>query len=141
MGDISYKTPKKGESKQQKARKEKRDCLSQFFKEQIELLAQNPYCRETGVQIIPSSFSVCHILPKRNHFSIQCHPDNVIFLHVDVHSRFDRLLDEHRFSELTKMNIWPIVKFKLERLLPELKEVTKLGEALKDFLYEINAQK
>lgn len=96
-------------------------------------------CQETGVKIIPSVNSICHIFPKREtggYPSVAANLLNCMYYHVDIHNKFDRYLNELNFVKLEKEfpNSWPLVILKVRGLLHQVKENGKLKTKFEEYL-------
>ena len=103
-------------------RKKKREGLSDFFGEMIELLRMSGISY-TGRSIYePSVCNVCHILPKRIYKSVAKERMNIIFLTEEEHTRFDHLLDCMEFDKLEEE--FPIV---WRRSLIQIKKMEDMG--------------
>jgi len=126
--------------KSKDTRSQERNDLPEFFQNQIEILSKNPVSQQSGVTIsTPSSLNICHILPKRKGGgfpSVQSHPENVLFLTWEEHTRFDTLLDRRDYNTLEKEfdRAWPIVIGKLGILLDVVTERNKMGISLEEYL-------
>lgn len=128
----NYKAP----STTIKPKKNKMD-LDNFFIQKIEQLLRLGKSEESGKKIPhPTRANICHILDKSRHKSVAYHPDNYVFLTIDEHSRFDRLLFEHEFAKLQQEfpNSWKIILDRLPRFIYICEENTKLKQALLKFL-------
>lgn len=127
-------------TKRKLARKEERGCLKGFFDYHIRMLEKNPYSEESGDRIYePSVMQICHLLPKRKQGgfpSVQCNIDNVVYLTLQEHTRFDKLLDEKRYTELEKEfpKSWKKACFRMEKVLSLCTERNKTYFALTEYL-------
>ena len=129
---VSYKKPKTWKKKSNKA-------LDKFFDEQLILCSENPYSIESGTRLPIAKFNLAHILPKRpggGFPSIATNPKNIMFLTLDEHNKYDKLLDEHRFDKIAELfpNMWPNVKIEIKYLLSVATENNKLYIALSNYL-------
>lgn len=112
--------------------------LDTYFEKKIRQLMMSRISEESGSSIpFPVRGNICHLLDKSRHKSVADHSENYVFLTWDEHSRFDKLLFEHRFKDIQKEfpNSWPIILKRLEVVIPNCTEKTKLVEAL---IQEIN---
>jgi len=97
-------------------------------------------CRvsEEDGQIIynPTRANIAHIIDKGRHKSVQSHLDNFIYLTMQQHTDFDKLLFENNFEALEKNfpNSWGIAIERLKILLPECLEKTKFVIKLQEYL-------
>jgi hypothetical protein len=130
---IDYKIPKIS-VKKQKEKKVQSDIRDVYFTYHTEKCRKS---EESGSFIYePSRCNICHILPKRTYKSIQGHLDNYVYLTLDEHTRFDKLLDEMDFDKLKKE--FPvaslIVYLRFKKLIPFVTETDgKLFNKLKDY--------
>lgn len=96
--------PKKGikqkrESTQEKStiKKEKRNSYFEYH------LSRCTKSDESFKQILePTRANICHIFDKSRHPSLQDNLDNCIYLTLNEHQDFDRLLYSHQFERLEK---------------------------------------
>lgn len=126
----SKETPKKV------YRKKKREGLSDFFGEMIELLGMSGISY-TGRSIYePSVCNVCHILPKRIYKSVAKERMNIIFLTEEEHTLFDRYIDCLEFEELERVfgTVWKIALRQVKNMYDEglIKEKGRLLSAIED---------
>lgn len=92
---------------------------------------------ESGVSIHnPTRANIAHIIDKGRHKSIQSHLDNFIYLTIQEHTDFDKLLFENDFEALEKSfpNAWGIALERLKTVLPECLEKTKFIIKLEEYL-------
>lgn len=74
-----------------------------YYTELIEVSKKAPYSYESGVLISNvTKFNICHLFPKRSFKSVANNTDNFVLLTREEHTRFDHLLDLHRFGDLQK---------------------------------------
>lgn len=107
--------------------------LDTYFEKKINQLMMSRISEESGSPIpFPTRGNICHLLDKSRHKSVADHSDNYVFLTWDEHNRFDKLLFEHRFKDIEKEfpNSWPIILKRLEVVIANCTEKTKLVEAL-----------
>ena len=127
-------------TKRKKEKTEERECLDAFFKYQLLKLEKNPYSEESGTLISePTTANICHILPKRKAGgfpSVKCNLTNCIFLTIQEHNRFDKLLDERDYEKLEKEfpKSWKKACEKLKFLLPLTSEKNKMYLSLTEYL-------
>ena len=130
MGEETMHTRPKRQIRQ--TRRKTSDELEGFYKKQVELLEKAPFCFESGDRIsYPSKLHVAHLLPKRIYKSVATDDRNVVFLTWDLHSLFDKLLDEYRFDDL--VNKFPKTCKKLQGVLSLATEPGKLKLALEEY--------
>ena len=128
-----YKIPKIS-PKKQKEKKAQSNIRDVYFSYHIEKCRKS---EESGAVIYePNRCNICHILPKRTYKSVQGHFDNYVYLTLDEHTRFDKLLDEMEFEQLKKE--FPvaiiIVYLRFKKLVPFVTETEgKLFNKLKAF--------
>lgn len=126
--------------KRKKQKKEEKDCLGAYFDFHLLSLMKNPKSEESGIIIDePTTANICHLLPKRKTGgfpSVQCHTDNVVYLTLSEHNRFDKLLDERDYETLEKEfpNSWKKVCERLKKLLTMCTERNKMYFSLVDYL-------
>ena len=126
--------------KRQKQKKEEKGCLGAYFEFHLLNLMKNPRSEESGIIIDePTSANVCHLLPKRKTGgfpSVQCNVDNVVYLTLSEHNRFDKLLDERDYETLEKEfpNSWGKVCERFKKLLTMCTERNKMYFSLVDYL-------
>jgi hypothetical protein len=86
----------------------------------------------------PTTANCCHLLPKSSHPSVQSNLDNVVYLTLDQHTKFDNLLMTANFNRLEKEfpRSWPIVCSRLRKVIPLCTERTKLYFKLEEYLKE-----
>lgn len=126
--------------KSREKRKEERACLKEFFEYHITQLRGSRVSIEDGERIpVPTSLNIAHIFPKSRYKSVQCLQENAIYLTVDQHSRFDRLLGELDFDQLEKEfpNSWGITCNKVKNILPLLEEQGKLRNKFENYVYKL----
>ena len=129
--------------KAKEKRTAERSELPSFFQDQIEILSKNPISQQSGKAIsAPNSLNICHILPKRKGGgfpSVQSHPDNVLYLTWDEHTRFDALLDRRDYSTLEQEFdvVWPIAIEKVRKLIDIVTERNKVYFSLEEYLDSI----
>lgn len=128
-----YKIPKIS-PKKQKEKKEQSNIRDVYFTYHIEKCRKS---EESGVPIYePNRTNICHILPKRTYKSVQAHFDNYIYLTLDEHTRFDKLLDEMDFDKLKKEfpSAIIILYLRFKKLIPFVTETDgKLFNNLKTY--------
>lgn len=110
--------------------KENKAELDAFFDEHVALIKRyNMRSMESGKPIInPTRCNVCHILPKSVYKSVACDKYNIIYLTLDEHTRFDELLSQHRFLDLSKEfpRVMRLIKDALYMLNLKVREKGKL---------------
>lgn len=132
---IRKKSPKSFQNKVNE-----RGCLQGFYLIQLSRLSRFPRSEESNKIIhAPSVSNICHILPKRKTGgfpSVQCNIDNVVFLTLQEHSRFDQLLDQLEFDKLEEEfpHIWEKVCKRAEKLLSLCTERNNLYLAFTEYL-------
>ena len=115
--------------------------LDEYFVEKLIQLNKTRRSEESGHTIAyPTRGNICHILDKARHPSVGNHSDNYVFLTWDEHGKFDQYIFNHEFDKLKKEfpNIWPIMLKRLETILPNCTEKTKLFTAFSEL---VNKQK
>ena len=127
--------------KRKKQKVEERGCLKPFFEMHISLLQKNPYSSFSGKRINePNVSNIAHILPKRKNggfHSIQCHFDNALYLTLQEHTTFDKLLDERNYEKLEQIfgKFWfDTVVPKIKKLLSIATEQNKMRLSLEEYL-------
>lgn len=124
--------------KQTQRNKDKRKVSSEirnvYFEHHISL------CRvseESGTYIPePWRGNICHLFDKGRHPSLQGNLDNCIYLTLDEHTEFDRLLYSHEFEalELKFSQSWEKTCEKFKALLPLCLEKTKFYFKVEEYL-------
>ena len=121
-------------------RKEERGCLGVYFEYHLEELNRMPSSIESKKPIYsPTVANIAHLLPKRKTGgfpSVQCNIENAIYLTIQEHNHFDKLLDEGNFERLEKdfKNSWDYICLKYKKLLDLCIERNKLYFKLKEYL-------
>lgn len=93
----------------------------------------------TGMYIpYPGVSNICHLYPKRRYKSVAENDDNIVYLTIDEHTRFDYLLDTMDFDQLLKEfgNTWLFIAKKMRDLAPEVEEDGKLKTRLLSWIEE-----
>lgn len=101
--------------------RKKREGLSDFYKEMLEVL-ESSRMSYTGKPIhSPTVCNVCHILPKRIYKSVAQDRDNIIFLTDEEHTKFDRCLDCLEFKKLESDTpiVWRRVLQQIKKMLDD----------------------
>lgn len=90
---------------------------------------------EDGTSIFyPSRGNICHLFYKRTYKSVQGNLNNFVYLTLEQHERFDKLLDCNNFEVLEKeFKCWPLVVSRMKALLPEVTENGKLKLLIEDY--------
>lgn len=117
-------------------KKAKSEVLSVYFNHHISKIVRS---EESGRIIYePNRCNVCHLLPKRNHKSVQAHLENVVYLTLDEHTKFDSLFFTCDFEKLEQSfpNAWPIVIRRLEIVMKACTERTNIFIKLEKYLIE-----
>lgn len=134
-----YSIPKLSK-KRATQKKEERACLDGYFDFHLLKLAKSPYSEESGTLIVePTTANVCHLLPKRKTGgfpSVKCHLDNVVYLTLQEHTTFDKLLDERDYEKLESEfpNVWNTVCQRMEKLLNVCSERNKFYFSFLEYL-------
>lgn len=87
----------------------------------------------TGARIAcPGIGNICHLYPKRKYKSVAEDDDNVVYLTIGEHARFDCLLDTMDFDRLLVEfgDIWLSIAGRMRDLAPRVKEDGKLKTRL-----------
>lgn len=94
------------------------------------------YSEEDDTQIFyPSRANICHLFYKRTYKSVQGNLNNFVYLTLEQHERFDKLLDCNNFEALEKeFKCWPLVVSRMKTLLPEVTENGKLKLSIEDYI-------
>ena len=115
-------------------KKEKKEKLDPYFFYHISKCTRS---ENSGVPICsPTKANICHLIDKGRHPSIMSNLDNAIYLTIDEHTRFDKLLFEHRFSDIEKEmpNAWMIALPRLAKIIPMCDENTKFINAITEYI-------
>lgn len=99
---------------------------------------------ESGRRISdPTRANICHLFDKSRHPSLQGCLDNYVYLTLDEHTRFDKLLYDHEFAklELEFPKIWPEVVNRMHNLLELCKETTKFKMKFEEYLEQLKNKK
>jgi len=118
-------------------KKETKGCLEEYFDFHIKNILKKPFSEESGKFISePTRANVCHLFDKGRHKSVQCCVENVVYLTLDEHTRFDKLLFEHRFEDLEKEfpKSWKIICKRFEKLVNLCLERTKFYFKIEEYL-------
>lgn len=115
------------------------DPMKAFWEYHVHQLSKTMKCQESNLDIWTSRNSICHIFPKHEtggYPSVAAHLANAMYYDVDIHNRFDRLLNELDFVKLEQEfpNSWPEVCEKAKTLLPLVKENGKLKSKFEEYL-------
>lgn len=127
-------TIKKQTEKNKAYRKSQSTVREVYFSYHIERCKVS---EESGVNIYnPNRANIAHIIDKGRHKSVQSHLDNFIYLTIQEHTDFDKLLFESNFEALEKnfTNAWGIALERLKTVLPECLEKTKFIIKLEEYL-------
>ena len=83
----------------------------------------------------PGRSNCCHLFSKSKHPSVQDNLVNCIYLTLQEHTDFDRLLFENDFEGLEKKmpNAWATAKGRMQLLLPFVKEETKFKHKFEEW--------
>lgn len=106
--------------------------LPAFFGRHIEIL-RSRRVSATGKPIYyPSAANICHLYPKRRYKSVATDDRNVVYLTLEEHNMFDRLLDCMEFDKLLKEfgGVWIKIARTMTDLAPEVEEEGKLKKNL-----------
>ncbi len=115
-------------------RKSQSAIRNSYFEFHIDLCKVS---EESGVSITaPTRANICHLFDKSRHPSLQGCLDNYVYLTLDEHTRFDKLLYDHEFKklEVEYPNIWPEVVNRMENLLELCEEHTKFKIKFEEYL-------
>lgn len=130
----SYSQPKQISSKQQKKKKEQSSERDVYFKFHIERCTHS---EESGKPIYnPTRASICHLIDKGRHKSLQANLDNYLYLLPEEHSLFDGYLFKNEFEKLEEKfpNAWSIAKERYRKLIPLCQENTRFIRKLSEYL-------
>lgn len=128
-----YYIPKQTE-KNKTYRKSQSAIRDVYFEHHINLCQ---FSEESGMRIFnPTRANICHIFDKARHPSLQGNLKNCVYLTLDEHTEFDRLLYQHDFVklELKFPNSWLKVCERIKELLPLCQEQTKFKLKLEGYL-------
>jgi len=130
--------PKKGIKSNRESTKEKTDIKKEkrnnYFNYHLERCTRS---EESFIQISnPTRANICHIFDKSRHPSLEDNLENCIYLTLNEHQDFDRLLYNHEFE---KLNIEFKNSFKKvctlgKKLLPLCEESTIFTRELQKYL-------
>lgn len=86
----------------------------------------------------PSAANICHLYPKRRYKSVATDDRNVVYLTLEEHNMFDRLLDCMEFDRLLKEfgGVWIKIARTMTDLAPEVEEEGKLKTSLMIWMKE-----
>lgn len=102
-----YKKPKKYTFKSNKI-----DGLGEFFKHHISIiLTERKKCEECGRILTGNVSEVAHILSKSKHPEVSKMDDNVMYLCLDCHSKFD-----NSFGHRESMKCYPLAVERFNRI-------------------------
>ena len=128
-----YYIPKQTE-KNKLHRKSQSAIRDEYFLHHINLCQ---FSEESGVRIFEANRSnVCHIFDKARHPSLQGNINNFVYLTLDEHTEFDKLLYSHEFVklELKFPNSWSKACERIKGLLSLCEENTKFKIKLEEYL-------
>jgi hypothetical protein len=131
---------KRGSTIKKQTDKNKANRKSQFAIREVYFSYHIERCKvseESGVNIHnPNRANICHLFPKSKHPSVQDSLGNVIYLTIQEHTDFDKLLFENDFEGLCKKmpNAWKIASSRMVLLLPEVKEETKFKNKFEEWI-------
>lgn len=120
--------------KNKDAKKDRSNIRDVYFDYHINLCKAS---EESGVRIpYPTRANICHLFDKARHPSLQGNLDNCIYLTLDEHTLFDRLLYSHEFDklELNFPNSWNNTCEKLKSLLSLCSDNTKFSTKVEEYL-------
>lgn len=130
--------PPKGRTAIRVKAKPKGKSLAVFFGAHVARLSMTRRSA-TGAYIpCPGVSNICHLYPKRKYKSVAEDNDNIIYLTVDEHTKFDYLLDTMDFSRLLDEfgNVWLLAARRMRDLAPRVEEDGKLKTRLLSWIEE-----
>lgn len=95
------------------------------------------YSEESGKSIPnPTRANICHIYDKGRHSSLQDNLDNYVYLTLEEHQDFDRLLYNHEFErlEVEFKNSWPKACLRIKKLVSLCSENTVFSRKINQYL-------
>lgn len=109
--------------KNKRADKESMGDLDNYYRHHIQTIHDtNAKCAECGKLITnPTKWNVCHLLPKEHFPSVRSLIYNAIYLCRDHHTQFDST-----YENAQCMNIWDLVKKKVQGFISLVKEKHKI---------------
>lgn len=133
---LSSKSILRSFSKMKSKPKAKSPEVVKFYKSQVEKYQDKPTSFESASVIsYVSAVNIAHIFPKETYKSIATHPDNIILLTWQEHTRFDELLSRHDFDKLEKeFKSWGAICEIIKLLMKACEEQGNLKKALEDYL-------
>ena len=117
--------------------KEKSDIRSVYFNFHISRCKRS---EQSGVLIYePNRSNICHLFSKSKHPSVQSHLDNYVYLTIQEHAHFDKLLFENDFKSLEKefSNCWSKVINRMKVVRQFCNEKTKFLMRFDDYLINL----
>lgn len=127
-------TIKKQTEKNKSYRKSQSEIRNNFFSYHINLCK---FSEESGVIIYePNRSNICHLFSKSKHPSVQDNLYNYVYLTLEEHSRFDKLLFENNFEKLEKEfpNCWDKVVHRMKIVSKACTERTKFFIKFEDYV-------
>lgn len=93
---------------------------------------------ESDVAITATKANICHLLPKRKYKSVKTDLENVVYLTIDEHTLFDKLLDCNDFKSLEEQfpNCWYDVCDRASKVIKRCSENGKLKTLWTEYLTE-----
>lgn len=127
-----YKITKQTEKNRQ-YRKSQSAIRDVYFEHHINLCH---FSEESGIRIYPTRANICHLFDKARHPSLQGNLQNYVYLTLDEHTLFDKLLYTHDFKqlEIKFVKSWKIACERIKDLLPLCLEQTKFYFKIKEYL-------
>jgi len=130
----SYGKPKQITKKTSAKKKERSKDRDVYFEYHI---GRCIHSEETGLPIYnPGRESICHLIDKGRHKSLQANLDNYIYLTLQEHTTLDNRLFKNEFEKLeTELpNAWKIACERYKKLIPLCTEKTKFIYKLSEYL-------
>ena len=134
----SYGKPKKITTNTSIKKKKRQEELDVYFTYHINRCTHS---EETGLPIHnPGRESICHLIDKGRHKSMQSNLDNYIYLTLQEHNILDNRLFKNEFEKLEDElpNAWKIACERYNKLIPLCQEKTKFIEKLSIYLNKNN---
>lgn len=130
-------TIKKQTEKNKSYRKSQSEIREAYFSYHIERCKVS---EESGVIIYnPTRANICHLFSKSKHPSVQDNIYNFVYLTIEEHSKFDKLLFENDFKSLEKEfpNCWEKVVYRMRIVSKACTDRTKFFIKLDEYLNSI----
>lgn len=124
-------TPRSSDSPRRKPREI--EGLKEYFEYHSKRAKRS---EQSGAPLQPNRSNLCHLLPKRKYRSVGGDIENIVYLTIDEHTRFDHLIDCNDFETLERefSNCWYDVCLRASNVIKRTKENGKLKTLWTEYL-------